>query len=72
MIGTVRLNLVDGVNRPMLKKGISELSDKDRGAWCLVAAHDGVENLAELKKQHETMGKKKQETKEFVFQFLLD
>lgn len=32
MIGTIRFNLVDGGNRPTLKKALSQMSDKGRGA----------------------------------------
>ena len=48
MIGTVRFNLVDSVNCPMLEKAISQILDRGREAWCLFAACDGVPNLSEL------------------------
>ena len=57
MIGTICFNLVDGGNRPMLKKYISQMSDKGWGAWCLVAVCDGMPNVSELKKPHEAKEK---------------
>ena len=51
LIGTVRFNLVDSINRPSLKEAIDMMNDKPRGAWCLVCALDEVTDLSDLKKK---------------------
>ncbi len=40
IIGTVRFNNVDAVNRPHLKEALSQISTKPRGSWLLVQSFD--------------------------------
>ena len=57
----------------MLKEGISQMSNKGRGDWCLVAARDGVPSMTQLKQQHEDAQKKKPRNKRYLLsKFHLD
>ena len=40
LLGTVRMNVVDAVNRPAIKKGIECLQRSERGSWLLVHTLD--------------------------------
>lgn len=53
MIGTVRFNLVDGINQPKLKEAIDLVQEQPRGSWCLVAVFDEITNIKDLQKKHD-------------------
>ena len=40
--GTVKLNLVDKVNKPVVVQGIKNLEKQERGSWILVQVHNGI------------------------------
>ena len=57
MIGTVQLNFVDTIKRPLVQKAMDPVTFRPCGSWCLVVAKDSVANLEELKKHHDTQQK---------------
>ena len=46
MIGTVRLNLVDGVNRVNIKEAQGKLKDSERGHWALCEVYNAENDVA--------------------------
>lgn len=61
LIGTVRLNFVDGLNKPNILKAIQLLKDKPRGSWVLVGVLENVskKEIAQSKKLHNDRERKK-------------
>jgi len=50
MLGTVKLNLIDAVNKHNVVKALDMLKDASRGTWYLVAAYDRHPDFEKEKK----------------------
>ena len=55
LIGTIKFNTVNGINRPGLKTAYAKLEKAARGSWCLVRAYNTNKSIENIRKKQRAL-----------------